>query len=823
MIKNHGAKTAISFSGQAISFDALLKHISFFASRFYTEHGEHAVVFSENRPGYIYAFYSIWKHQAVAIPIDYLATAQEVSYILKDSQPKVVFCAQKTLAVMQEAISLADCNPLLLLIDELEEQLPEETKAAEMPAPTPDQTAVIIYTSGTTGSPKGVMLSYRNLIQNIDAVSEYIQIYKPDSRVLVLLPLHHIFPLMGTMIIPLKVGAMIAISPSMVSSDIMETLQQNKVTIMIGVPRLFAAIRKGVMDKINSSAVAKLLFKLAAKLNSKSFSHKVFGAVHQKLGGAIENLVSGGAALDPAVGRDFQVLGFEVLEGYGMTEAAPMISFTRPGRVRIGSPGEAMPGISIRIVDGEITASGNSIMQGYYGREEETAAVLKDGWLYTGDLGHLDEDGYLFITGRKKEIIVLSNGKNINPAEIEESLLESSLIQDCGVFSNNDQLQLIILPDLAQFEIKDQDAIEEKIRKELIEPFNKSVSGYKKIVQIHLVSEELPRTRLGKLQRFKLKDAVKKPAQPKVETEKIDDPVYQLIAGWIEKEKERKPSPDDHLEIDLGLDSLDKVSLQTYLSQTFGVSPEPSAMGDFRTLLLLSDWINAHKTRMEETAVNWKAILQEKVNLKLPSTWITGQIAMWFSRIFLKLYFRFQAKGTEKIPDGPCIIAPNHQSFFDGMFVASWLRFDQSRKTYFYAKEKHIRQRWLKFLANRNNIIVMDLNNNLKESIQKMAEVLKSNKKLIIFPEGTRTFNGNLGEFKKTFAILSRELNVPIVPVSIKGAFEALPRGSFFPKPWKKISVDFLDPVFPEQLTYEDLASQVKQKIAVKIGAVNPA
>jgi long-chain acyl-CoA synthetase len=167
----------------------------------------------------------------------------------------------------------------------------------------------------------------------------------------------------------------------------------------------------------------------------------------------------------------------------------------------------------------------------------------------------------------------------------------------------------------------------------------------------------------------------------------------------------------------------------------------------------------------------------------------------------------------EKIPDGPCILAPNHQSFFDGLFVASYLRFDQAKKTYFYAKEKHIRQEWLKFLANRNNIIIMDLNHNLKESIQKMGEVLKSNKKIIIFPEGTRTFNGNLGDFKKTFAILSRELNVPIVPVSIKGAFDALPRGSFFPKPWKKVSVEFLDPVYPGQHTYETLSQLVKSKI----------
>ncbi|MDO8899341.1 MAG: AMP-binding protein [Bacteroidales bacterium] len=817
MLQNSGNKPAIQYGSETITYQQLLAHIRHFAGLYFIEHGQRAVVFSENRPGYIYAFYSIWKHQGVAIPVDFMATATEVGYILKDSQPEVIFCSAKTQKVMQEAITIAGIAAKLFIIDEHEAKEAANLEGFEMPEPALEKTAVIIYTSGTTGSPKGVMLSYRNLMQNVKAVSDHIQIYNKDSRVLVLLPLHHIFPLMGTMIIPLKIGGMLAISPSMASEDLMATLQNNKVTIIIGVPRLYAAIRKGVMDKVNKSFIAKTLFAIAKKMNSKAFSKKVFGAVHKKLGGAVENLVSGGAALDPAVGEDFQTLGFEVLEGYGMTEAAPMISFTRPGRVRIGSPGEAMPGTDIRIVDGEITAAGENIMQGYYNRPEETAEVLKDGWLYTGDLGYLDEEGYLFITGRKKEIIILSNGKNVNPTELEEVLLASPMVRDCGVFALNDQLQLMIIPEMEAFADADPTAIEAEIRTKLIEPFNKSVSAYKKIMRFYVTEQELPRTRLGKLQRFKLASMVEIAAVEEELQEEITDSVFLMIADYLLKEKGRKVMPYHHIEIDLGLDSLDKVSFQTYLQQTFGVSPDPAEMAEYKNINALSEWVRENKTRMEESLVNWKAILQEKVSLKLPDTWITGQIALWFSRAFLSLYFRYKTTGVEKIPDGPCIIAPNHQSFIDGMFVASYLRFGQAKRTYFYAKEKHIRRPWLKFLANRNNIIIMDLNRNLKESIQKMAEVLKSNKNIIIFPEGTRTFNGGLGEFKKTFAILSSELNVPIVPVSIKGAFEALPRGSVFPKPWKKITVEFLDPVYPGQLSYEAIAQQVKSQIQVTL------
>jgi long-chain acyl-CoA synthetase len=817
MLLNSGNKTAIQYGSETITYHQLFAHIRHFASLYFIEHGQRAVVFSENRPGYIYAFYSIWKHQGVAIPVDFMATAAEVGYILKDSQPEVIFCSEKTKKVMQEAIAIAGISSKLFIIEEHESKEAANADGFEMPEPTLENTAVIIYTSGTTGSPKGVMLSYRNLMQNVKAVSDHIQIYNKDSRVLVLLPLHHIFPLMGTMIIPLKIGGMLAISPSMASEDLMATLQNNKITIIIGVPRLFAAIRKGVMDKVNKSFVARTLFAVAKKMNSKAFSKKVFGTVHKKLGGAVENLVSGGAALDPAVGQDFQTLGFEVLEGYGMTEAAPMISFTRPGRVRIGSPGEAMPGTDIRIVDGEITAAGENIMQGYYNRPEETAEVLKDGWLFTGDLGYLDEQGYLFITGRKKEIIILSNGKNVNPTELEEVLLASPMVRDCGVFALNDQIQLMIIPEMEAFSTTDPSAIEDEIRTKLIEPFNKSVSAYKRIMRFYVTEQELPRTRLGKLQRFKLASMVEIVAVEETLQEEITDPVFLMIADYLVKEKGRKVMPYHHIEIDLGLDSLDKVSFQSYLQQTFGVSPDPAEMAEYKNINALSEWVRENKTRMEESLVNWKDILQEKVSLKLPDTWITGQIALWFSRAFLSLYFRYKTTGLEKIPDGPCIIAPNHQSFIDGMFVASYLRFGQAKRTYFYAKEKHIRRPWIKFLANRNNIIIMDLNRNLKESIQKMAEVLKSNKNIIIFPEGTRTFNGGLGEFKKTFAILSSELNVPIVPVSIKGAFEALPRGSFFPKPWKKITVEFLDPVYPGQMSYEALAAQVKKQIQVTL------
>ncbi|MBK6345366.1 MAG: AMP-binding protein [Bacteroidales bacterium] len=813
MLKNAGNKTAIAFGDQKISYTEMFSQVEKFASLIRSDKSDHMVIFSENRPGWIFAFYAIWKVKGVAIPIDYLATASEVAYILKDSGPTVIFCSEASRRVMAEATQIAGISAKMIIIDEAESIPTEPFADSETIQTAPEDTAVIIYTSGTTGSPKGVMLSYNNILTNVRAVSEHIRIYRHDSRVMILLPLHHIFPLVGTMIIPLYLGAMVAISPSMVSEDIMATLKNNSITIIIGVPRLYAAIRKGIMDKIKKSGVARLLFFIARKVNSPAFSKRIFGTVHRKLGGSVEFLVSGGAALDSEVGHDLQTLGFEVLEGYGMTEAAPMITFTQPRRVRIGSPGEVMRETAVQIKDGEIIASGPNIMQGYYKRPEETAEVLKNGWLYTGDLGYIDKEGFLYITGRKKEIIVLSNGKNVNPSEIESALLESPLVKDCGVFLKDNQLQVIILPEIATTDaIKDSNQ-EDIFRHDLIEPFNNSVSAYKKLMRFYLTSEELPRTRLGKLQRFKLSDLAVDQDDEREVTEENEIPEFKIIAAYIREEKGRKVMPYHHLEMDLGMDSLDKVGFQAWLQQNFGVNIEPSEMTRFGDVSKLSEFVSLNKTHMEEGKLNWTDILREKVNLKLPDTWFTGRWMVYLSRAFFHLYFRFRARGIENIPEGPFILAPNHQSVFDGLFVAAYLRGHQIRKTYVYAKEKHIKQRWLKFLANRNNIIIVDLNRDLKASIQKMAEVLKQDRNLIIFPEGTRTLNGKLGQFKKTFAILSRELNIPIVPVSIDGAFKALPKGSHFPRPLTKIRIEFLQPVYPGDHSYDTISHQVKDSI----------
>ncbi|MCW3804823.1 AMP-binding protein [Plebeiibacterium marinum] len=815
MFINKGENIAVWAKGKTVTYNVLGGKISKFSSLYKTTTTSKVGIFSENRLGWIYSFYAAWDNGAVAVPIDFMSTVSEVAYILNDCKPEVVFVSSAKKGDLEEALKETEYRPDVFVIDEYEDS---EGLFEDFPLIDPDleKTAVIIYTSGTTGNPKGVMLSYQNLLSNIHAVSRDVEIYKPTDTILMLLPLHHILPLLGTMVLPIFNGAKIALSPSMASEDIIKTLQQCKVTILIGVPRLYAAIHKGISDKISKSAVARTLFKVARAANSKAFSKVVFGAVHKKFGGHVRHMVSGGAALDKEIGEYYETLGFEVLEGYGMTEAAPMITFTRPGKVKIGSPGFLLPSCQVEIREGEIVAKGKNIMQGYYNRPQETAEVLKDGWLYTGDLGHFDEEGYLHITGRKKEILILSNGKNINPVEIEYKLERyAAFVKEVGVYQSGDQFKAIVVPsDELSLNCKDADELYRIVKKEVIEDYNKQCASYKKVMDITVLNGELPRTRLGKIRRFKLAGLESHQEIEEQVPVTVDMAEFNIVAKYLEEEKRKKVLPDHHLELDLGLDSLDKVSFQVFLNSTFGVDVDPGELVRFNNILSLCEYLHENRKKMEVEKVDWTKILKEKVHISLPRTWFTGRLLVKISKYFFSLYFGLKGKGLKNIPDEPCIIAPNHQSYFDGLFVASFLKSKMIKNTYFYAKEKHVSKRWLKFVANRNHVIVMDLNKDLKESIQKLGEALRKKKNLIIFPEGTRTKNGNLGDFKKTFAILSRELNVPVVPVSIKGAYDALPKGSKFPKPFKKVMVEFLEPVMPGADTYDNIRDAVYNKIA---------
>jgi long-chain acyl-CoA synthetase len=798
-----------------LTYDQLLSRIETYSTFLQDIHSQRIVIFSENRPEWIFALYAAWKHGAVVVPVDVLSSREDVAFILHDCAPHTVFCSAEKSEFVTMALRDAGRTPEVLIFENLADTA-DRNEPADFAIEDEQQTALILYTSGTTGNPKGVMLSFKNLLANLNAVCRDVPVYVPGDRVMIMLPFHHILPLVGTIVAPLYSGGTMVLNTSLAADDLMATLKNYKVTIMIGVPRLYQLIYKGLREKIHGSVLAGLMVKLAGTVNSLAFSRKLFGSVQKKFGGHLKYLVCGGAPVDSEVVQLFKTLGFEILEGYGMTETAPMITFTRPGSVFPGVPGQLLPGIKIKFDHGEVVVSGDNVMQGYYNRPDETAQVLKNGWLYTGDLGFLDDQGYLHITGRKKEIIVLPNGKNINPEEVERVVMkQSAYIRETGVFLKEGVLQAIILPDFRKLNEAGISDLDEHFRWQVIDKVNRIVSPYKKILRFHITSAELPKTRLGKIKRFLLPDLAGTRQQKIQDEPKTRE--YQAIKKFLEDETQQAVHPGDHIELDLALDSLGRVSLTAFIETAFGVDVPEQSLADFQSIAKLAEHLHQKKTRLNFEGISWSQILKEKVHLNLPKSWFTHNLIKNMFQVAFRLSMRIRARGLENLPDQACIIAPNHQSILDGFLVASLLKRQFMKKTYVYAKEKHFRGRFLRFLANRNNIILVDVNKDLKLSIQKLAEVLKKGKNLMIFPEGTRTLTGKLGDFKQTFAILSQELQVPVIPVAIKGSFDILPAGSRFPRLFRRVSIEFLQAVYPENHTYESLKNLVYQRLANKL------
>lgn len=827
MLKNNN-NIAIIAGDRNVTFKELRKRVSLFALHTPKQEGVKTLVFSENREGWVYAFFSIWQNKGIAVPVDATATPSDVAYIINDCQPTSAWVSKKNVEVMREAARLTGSQLQVNVIDDYElasvENVVDTDDDVDMTDVESNRTAVIMYTSGTTGNPKGVMLSFHNLCANMHGVAVEVPIFTEKRRTLMLLPVHHILPLMGTLIIPIIQGGGIAICPSLSGPDIMDTLCRGKIGIFIGVPRLWQTLYTGIKKKIDASWITRMLFAICAKAQNRTLSRIVFSSVRKKMGGHLDYCVSGGAALDREIGLGLRTLGLDVLEGYGMTETAPIITFTRPGDIIPGCVGLPLPSVECKLINGELCAKGDNLMQGYYNRPEETAAVIDaDGFIHTGDLARIDEKGRVYITGRTKEIIVLSNGKNVQPAEIEYKLEKyDSMIKEVAVTQDGDMLKAIIVPQPAWAQGKSDAEMETLLKREVMEPYNRSVVNYKKVMSVFVYHGDLPRTKLDKLQRFKLKDILAGAATPAAAAPAVNEKEltaeFVILRDYINKEKKISVKPTDHIETDLAFDSLDMVGLQGFIEQTFGMQLNADSMATFRDIQAIADFIAKSKTRSEVEDVDWNSLIHaDTTKLELPSTAATYPLCARMFKASFRLYNRLSIKGTENIPtDGPFIIAPNHQSMLDGPLAMTGMPWNQISDCYFYATEEHVQHPVLRYLAKRNNIILME-RKSLKNSILKLAQVLKDGKNIVIFPEGSRTHTGDVGTFKKTFAILSKELNVPIVPVCISGAYESLRRGTSFTKP-HKITVEYMKPIFPKKNeSYEDIAAEVRSRIREKV------
>ena len=805
-IKNYN-KTAILYEGKEYSYKQLISYSKEYAKSLQILKEDHVIIFMENRPEFFFSFLGIWDKKGTCICIDASSKASEFEYFVKDSTPKYIFTSNSNIEIVNEVIKDLEVKPIVLNVDKI--NLENSNNDGVINALDKDAIALILYTSGTTGSPKGVMLTFDNILVNIESLNKYNMFLESD-RVLALLPMHHIFPLLGSGIIPLQTGATIAFLKELSSQAMVDALKGYKITMMIGVPRLWEMLHKKIMEKINSSPIIKSLFKLCEKMDNQNFSKKIFKKVHEGFGGHIRFFVSGGSKLNLTIARDFKTLGIDICEGYGLTETAPMVAFTPIGQVVPGSAGKIIPDVQVKIAeDGEILVKGRNVMKGYYNNVKATEEVIdKDGWFHTGDLGSLKDD-YLFITGRKKEMIVLSNGKNINPIEIEQFIMDKTdLIEEMVVIEYNSLLTAVIYPNFQKVKEHKVTNILETLKADVIDKYNGSAPNYKKILDIKLMQEELPKTKIGKIRRFMVPDMLA--GKLTVEKEK-DAPTFEeyvIIADYLKELKGRNIVSTDHLELDLGLDSLDLVEFIAFVENSFGVTLTEEILTSNPSVIKLAEYLKEHSTDIEVKNVDWKHILDKNIYEGLPKSNVFGKILKAILKVPFSTYIKINKEGLENIViEKPVIFVGNHQSFLDGFILNQCLSNRILDNTYYLAKVAHFEHSIMEFLGENSNIMLIDINKNLSETLQCAATALRQGKNIVIFPEGTRSRDGKMKEFKKFYAILAKELGVNIIPFGIKGAYDLFPANKKLPKKGT-VDIKFFPKIITDKLTVEEIVNK---------------
>lgn len=483
--------------------------------------GQKCAVIGDNRPEWAIAYLGIVRAGLVVVPMDRLLSEAEILHIIRTSESRGVIVAESYLDKIEAVKNELEHLEHVILMEDLA-RLPAQKDVTPSKG-DPDELAVLIFTSGTTGTSKAVMLSHRNVISNLQAVDKMIKITTEDTLVSII-PMHHTFEATAGFLYPLFQGSAIYYPKGLKPRDILETMKEANVSCLIAVPLLFEKFLAAVHRKVASASVpTKLVFNAISGIGSviKFLRKPLFARVRKEMGlGNLRIACAGGAALTEKVARGLELFAIPLIQGYGLTETAPVLTVNPLERPRNTSVGLPIPGVEVKIVDtdesgiGEIVARGPNVMLGYYKNEEATRAVIRDGWFYTGDLGYIDGDGYVYITGRKKSLIVTQTGKNIYPEELEEQLIKSQWIKEVLVIPRIDHetrkelICALIFPDyelLEEYSISSDITLHEEdirnILKEEIHKLNENLPVYKRITQFEVREEEFPKTTTLKIKR----------------------------------------------------------------------------------------------------------------------------------------------------------------------------------------------------------------------------------------------------------------------------------------------------------------------------------
>jgi long-chain acyl-CoA synthetase len=825
--------------------------------------GDDVALLAPNRPEWIVACLAVVGTGAVATPVDVQLGDEALARVLRLSGARAIFTTSDQIDKLERLDIEDPPKPILLDVGEDDHRswrhlLSEEGSDAELARPEPDEPAALFYTSGTTGAPKGVPLSHANLVSQIDAILE-AEVVTEDDRMLVPLPFHHVYPFVMGILAPLKLGLTVILPHSLTGPQLVRALKEGEVSVIAGVPRLYSALYSGIARQAKAGGhIAGALFGLSAGLSTQvrrwtglDAGKLLMHPLRNRLGPRLQTLASGGAPLDPDLAQKLEGMGWRIAIGYGLTETAALLTVKPPDGKKLASVGPPAPGIDLRIdpsampegeeerrkdgqrtdephVEGEILARGPGVFSGYRNLPQETTEVFtEDGWFRTGDLGYFDDEGYLYVTGRANTLIVTEGGENVQPEELEEAYLEESVIREVGVLQKENRLVAVIMPDLD--EIRRRDGEIDRTIRQAVEEVSEHLPSYQRISEYAITSKPLERTRLGKLRRHLLEDHFDQAKEGEegvgeavgpISMEEMSEEDRTLLGNQVargvwelltQRYSDRYLSPDTSPQLDLGIDSLGWVDLTFEIAESAGVELSEEALGRVYTIRdLLNEAVKGAQTGGR--------VVPHALVLERPEEVLSDEQKRWLrplgpvesalarglfalNRALARKVFHLQVEGVEHLPKkAPFVLASNHISSLDPCAISAALDYGQLRHTYWSSRaDTALRNPLWRLISRLVHVLPLDSHRAIFSSLAFGAVVLKYQDILVWFPEGRRSHTGELLPFKPGIGMLLDRYPVPVVPLSIRGTYEAMPPGKIWIRP-KKVTVAFGQPLDPGEL-----------------------
>lgn len=789
--------------------------------------GDRVVLVSENQPEWCIAYLAASQIGCAVVPLDAQTPTKEIIAIAEFTTAKAILASDAVLAKSKSQLTETDIRIQNInkfdATANLEDDIPSDFPNVEI---TPDTVASIIFTMGTTVDPKGAMLTHGGFISNVKAVSKALP-PTDEERILSALPLYHALSFSCSLLMTLYSGTTATYVNALRPTTLLKAMREDKTTAFISVPRLFQMLQSTVERQASREDTQ-------GETNSERAKNV--------MGGHIRVLVSGGAALANATYDGFQKLGLTIYQGYGMTETAPVLSVNPYQNSKRGSVGPPVEGVEFQIINpdsngvGEIIAKGPSNMKEYYQNQEATEKAIQDGWLYTGDLGYIDEDGYLFLTGHCKDVIVPASGKNIYPVELETLYQNCPVIDEMCVVGipyedgSDTDVHAVIIP------ADDNDNTKAEIHDHL-QKTAKQLPSYQQFHKSHLFQDALPKTENGEIDRKKVKEQLEKhlakeqtkiPNEAEQKSDNIPDDILTPLAklARIPANQVRRES---RLDTDLGLDSLTRLDLLMLLESRLGQTIPEAMVANLQTV---NDVVELTQAFVKTEDTQSTEISEKPLKLREKPHWYARAFRAGVRSIYRRR-FSFECIGLENIPqDKPYIITPNHTSHLDTLTVITALGQYSHRLWTLAARDYWFGNRvqgW--FAHNCLNALPIERDGNFSQFLQdlRMANaVMEQNNGLLIFPEGTRSVDGDLQPFKSGFlSLLIYGQQVPIIPAYIKGTYQALPKGQNLPKK-HPIQIAFGEPLLfevsqnPEDITensetYQKFLTKLENRVA-KLG-----